>query len=118
MSNLTLRLALLAPDLAEQVAVHLAQPARALRVVAATDLTLPAKLALLHVLNRSGELVSRSEIQAVDLIVDAHLDEALHELVRCRWLLTIPTGEPPCLATTFRLARDHHQQAVLQGAVR
>ena len=82
------------------------EPDLAALVVADTDLTLAAKPVLLHALSHPRETVTRHQLQALGRNVAARLDEALHELVRCHWLATVPARQRPCCAAQFQLRQD------------
>ena len=72
-----------------------------------SDLTSPAKLALLHVLcHPIGAPVARQDLADAHPSIAEHLDQALHELVDGHWLSTVPAGEPPCRADWFQLRPD------------
>lgn len=73
----------------------------------ASDLTSPAKLALLYVLcHPVGTLVARDDLADVYPSVAQHLNAVLDEVVDARWLVTVPAGEPPCCAEGFQLRPD------------
>jgi hypothetical protein len=90
--------------------LHLVEPGLAELVLADPDLTLPAKLTLLYVLNHAEQIHTRQELAAVNDLVSDHLDEVLHELVGRNWLATVPPDMLPCLASRFQLRQDHEDQ--------